>query len=688
MVGRSKFVFFALVCAAISAQNRPTPDVQFHVSTSLVQVDVFVTASAGHTVPSLRAEDFQLLEDGKPQQISTYSEAEHRTVVFLVDGCSNPVWEIYEPLGQFLNWLSSTAVRPGDRVSIMNAIEGSAAVQQLTDSPLLIRQQVQQVRSPTRLINWCVLGGWNAPRQIETSRSEGARIKHYGADDRIRSLPHGSETLMFQELSLAIDYLREQPGHKDLVLLGTILPLDQSRAARAVDELTSRANRAGVSLHVVVPGSLGIRRPPPVPLPTGGQLPTETEGDRLAIATEKLMRSTLTRMAQETGGLYFECPPIAIPIEAVRPGQRIPVIYGCEENPLVDTGGHVRHLEQSWRAITSEYPVYTLGYRPGPATGGFHKVAVRVLKPGLTVHARKGYYDTPEQPPAVAEQTLEPLSAVLDSPLHGSSIRLATAPFDFAEQTSAGRFRTVVRLVLLIDPRDLSWQERAGRETAAVEVSAVAHGEEHQLASSAARTCELTRPPGSGDASAQCVLEMPFDNPDLYMVRAAVRDKSTGSTGTAYAAVAASDHNAGRMTLSDPVLRGVEPGGPFSDAVFTPGARIAYELEAYGMRVDKKSGQPNLTFRVGLSSLTNGRNIFQSAETPVMADAASWRATIKGKLDLPSDLEPGDYLMEFLVTDGLDKTNKVARPNSPDRVESVRVSEFHVSAKSTVPAGH
>jgi hypothetical protein len=37
----------------------------------------------------------------------------------------------------------------------------------------------------------------------------------------------------------------------------------------------------------------------------------------------------------------------------------------------------------------------------------------------------------------------------------------------------------------------------------------------------------------------------------------------------------------GRLTLSDPVLHGVGPGGHFTDAVFTPGAGIAYELEGY-----------------------------------------------------------------------------------------------------------
>ncbi len=238
-----------------------------------------------------------------------------------------------------------------------------------------------------------------------------------------------------------------------------------------------------------------------------------------------------------------------------------------------------------------------------------------------------------------------------------------------------GRFRTALRLVLSVDPRDLSWEDQAGRKRAFVQVAAVAHGDEHLPVSTAGKDCELAQPENPRDARAQCVLDMPFDAPGLYLVRAVVRDRATGKTGSAYAVAAVPDHNPGRLTLSDPVLLGVpRDRGRLADTVFAPGGQIEYRLEGYGMKVDKRSGQPKLTFRMTLASLTKGRNIFQGAETPVNTEGVSWRATMRGKVDLPNDLEPGDYMLECWVTDKLGK------------VDLVRFIEFHVTEQAAGPA--
>ena len=64
------------LATALSAQQPsvpPLPDVTFTVAVNYVEVDAVVTDARGVTVKDLRADEFQLLEDGKPQTISAFS---------------------------------------------------------------------------------------------------------------------------------------------------------------------------------------------------------------------------------------------------------------------------------------------------------------------------------------------------------------------------------------------------------------------------------------------------------------------------------------------------------------------------------------------------------------------------------------------------------------------------------------
>jgi VWFA-related protein len=65
------------LCAPIFSQNRPAPDADSSVTTlklnvRTVLVDVVVTDKDNRAVPGLRKEDFEVLEDGKPQAISFF----------------------------------------------------------------------------------------------------------------------------------------------------------------------------------------------------------------------------------------------------------------------------------------------------------------------------------------------------------------------------------------------------------------------------------------------------------------------------------------------------------------------------------------------------------------------------------------------------------------------------------------
>src|ERR1700722_8992798 len=64
----------ALLCAGLLAQDQPSPT--FKTNTNLVIVNVAVKDKSGKAVEDLKKDQFTLLEDGKPQQISVF-EVQH-----------------------------------------------------------------------------------------------------------------------------------------------------------------------------------------------------------------------------------------------------------------------------------------------------------------------------------------------------------------------------------------------------------------------------------------------------------------------------------------------------------------------------------------------------------------------------------------------------------------------------------
>src|SRR5436190_20425375 len=66
----------ALLLFAVLAQTQtppPQPPVTFKVEVNYVEIDASVTDAEGRFVRSLTKDDFQVLEDGKPQALTVFS---------------------------------------------------------------------------------------------------------------------------------------------------------------------------------------------------------------------------------------------------------------------------------------------------------------------------------------------------------------------------------------------------------------------------------------------------------------------------------------------------------------------------------------------------------------------------------------------------------------------------------------
>src|SRR4051812_11825939 len=80
MTRRVLAVLLAVSAAALSAQqpapapqSTEAPPVVFRAEVNYVEIDALVTDAQGNIVSNLSADDFELVEDGKPQKVVAFS---------------------------------------------------------------------------------------------------------------------------------------------------------------------------------------------------------------------------------------------------------------------------------------------------------------------------------------------------------------------------------------------------------------------------------------------------------------------------------------------------------------------------------------------------------------------------------------------------------------------------------------
>lgn len=91
MLPRCSFLIVVLSASIAASPQAQTsnPDAQsiptFKAKARLVLLDVVVTDSKGEAVTGLKKEDFEVVEDGKPQSVSTFEE--HKGTHLRRPGC-------------------------------------------------------------------------------------------------------------------------------------------------------------------------------------------------------------------------------------------------------------------------------------------------------------------------------------------------------------------------------------------------------------------------------------------------------------------------------------------------------------------------------------------------------------------------------------------------------------------------
>jgi VWFA-related protein len=680
-----RFAAGMLAMGLVFAQNPqlPPPDTVIRINVNLVQVDAVVTDSKGKPVPDLKAADFEILQDGKVQVITNFSYIStkpperiaapaavpkegtppppparlksgdvRRTVALVVDDLGLSFAStayVRDALKKFVD----QQMQPGDLVAIIRTSAGMGALQQFTSDKRLLYAAIERVKYSSR-------GRVGISSFAPLGQEEGGTLDGPGPSivDDLRNQIFSVGTL--GATRYVVDGLLELPGRKSIVLFSEGMNLFNRRnlndsVVEDLRRLVDAANRASVVIYSIDPRGLqwyGLTAADSI----SGMNPLEIAAVSSQRSAEMFhSQDGLVMLARDTGGLFIH---------------NTNDIAGAVREVMSDTEGY-----------------YLIGYHPDASTFDlrtgqpkFHKVALRLKRPGLTVRTRTGFYGSPErQRPAVAHTREAELAYALTSPFGAGAIHVRLSTL-FSNSAKSGSF---VTSMLHIDARDLKFSDEPdGWHKAVVDVLAVTFGDSGQAVDTTGRSFTIRAKADMYQLALKNGLLYsvchPVKKPGAYQMRVALRDAASEQVGSASQFIEVPDVNKGRLTLSSVVLREQpkSPGGPNPEAlaadgqegevadenpeggpairIFKPGSDIIYGYQVMNARAD--STKPaELEEQVRL--FRDGKQVYEGKVDPLKLTGQPdpKRLLVGGSLKVGGQVPPGDYVLQVIVTDRLAK---------------------------------
>jgi len=683
------------------------------ITTNLVQVDAVVFDKNGKPVTDLTADEVKVFEDGKPQKITHFvynmSGAEpsnrlanpagpgkpnevappvvpetpkpgniHRTIAIVVDDLGLS-FESISILRRALKKFVDEQIQPGDLVAIIRTAGGAGVMQQFTSDKRQLLAAIERVKY--NMMGRADVSAFSAVRAPELKIPDEQASRNQTAEN-FREEVFSVGTL--GTLRYVVNGLHEMPGRKSVLLLSDGLkifnpgdPNSTNRVQAALESLTDFANRASVVIYTMdVRGlpTLGLQaqdnvqmsRPLGSPGLGGPSGVARTAREAFAIMDSRRnsfyeSQNGLNYLAQQTGGL------------AVR-----------NTNDL--SGGIQRVLED-------QRGYYLIGYRPEESTfdeksGGrrkFHHLELKVTRKGkFDVRMRNGFFGvSDEENKPVQKTAAQRLVNAISSPFGSDGVHLQLTSL-FANDAANGSF---MRSFLHIDGRDLTFKDGPnGTHECVFDVMAMTFGDNGVPVDYTGQTYTLELPDAEYRRAMQQGLvyniTVPVKKRGAYQFRMALRDTATDRIGSVNQFIEVPDLESKRLALSGVVLSGkaIAAGGANSnsptaqgnalpiDAEASPAVRhlrqmmrLEYGLLVYNAGLDKSSGKPKLTTQIRL--YRDGKQVFAGSELPFDPTGQTdlGRLLVGGALDLGTDLAPGEYILQIIVSDMLaDKKFRVA----------------------------
>ena len=538
------------------ASRQSQSPLTFKVEVNYVEIDATAADAQGNPVHDLTKEDFQVIEEGKPQTLTEFSRVDL------------PIERPDPPL------FKAAAVEPDVR-SNRREFDGRVFVLVL-DNLHTAMTRTGRLRAAATLFIERHLGSNDVAAVVQTgitqsggqeftsSRSFLLRAVNQFAGQKLSSgaiekmndaafraannLPGpGQDAFEAERASKARQLLTSLKGvaeylsgvrgrRKAVVLFSEGIDYDinnpiQNRFGSDIIEglrtAVAAATRGNVSFYTVDPRGLsGFEDLIDMPAP-----PVDNPGAATAMfAEQRLSIDSLRVLAEETGGLA-----------------------------AVDRNDYRDAFD---RIIRDNSSYYVLGYYSDNTRrdGRFMSVEVKVRRPGVTVRARKGYTAPRGNPPALksnaAAGASPELRDALGSPIPVSGLNLAASAVPFR----AGRKASVL-LVLEVDGSKFRFADKDGKLHDDVEVAAIPIDSDGRVRESAVDTVTITPRPATRDmilARGVRIVRRLEIQPGRYQLRVGARESGSGSSGTVLLDLDVPDFGKAPLTMSGIALTSSE----------------------------------------------------------------------------------------------------------------------------------
>jgi VWFA-related protein len=410
----------------------PKPPIVFGVEVTSVEVDAIVTDKAGNVVRDLTKDEFEILEEGKPQRVdlaafvdlpmppieqqpdevavrdvrTNENPFEGRLYVIVLDDLHTAALRSSSVIREAQRFIRQY-VADGDLTAVVFT-SGRSTSQDLTDNrPLLLnsvkRFMGQRLRSST--LN--MIDNYNANRAIgatdEPTRDPEKAARGYNARRALDTLRGVADWLSnIRGRRKAIVYFSEGIDYDIHDLQNTS---DAATLLGTARGLIDAATRANASIYCIDPRGLHSMADESMEMPPVIDTSLGLDGSGLR-NEQRLAANSLRVLAEGTVGRA-----------------------AVETN---DFEGAFKRIVQD----SSSY--YMLGYQPANDRhdGRYRKITVSVRRPGLTVRARAGFVAPGkarkiEQPTWAGSKTPDQLRELLARPMQESGLLMSmhAAPF-------------------------------------------------------------------------------------------------------------------------------------------------------------------------------------------------------------------------------------------------------------------
>ncbi|MFN0278844.1 MAG: VWA domain-containing protein [Pyrinomonadaceae bacterium] len=703
-------VLFILCVSAFGQQQTPTPaaspsadDDVVRITTKLVQLDLLVLDKDGKQVRDLKAEDFEVRQDGKPQAITNFSyvntekprsqtkESQNivqtpvkpgldtRLITFVVDdgnciASNTGMIASREALEKFVR----EQMQSNDLVAIYQTRSGNSLLQQYTgDKALLLKI--------ARRIQWRpALGCGSSDGSFYDAARTNEVVRRTPGDTTTELAESGSQRANRENiedsqannqvvgtlgvLRYLINGLRRIPGRKVVFFLSDGMTFrgrtgEMLSAADRLRDLTDLANRSSVVFNTV--DARGVTFPDMIEArdevysQTNVTASDKPGADRYAAQSDS--RDGLAYLARETGGeFYRESNFLDVPIG---------------------------------KALARETGYYLIAYDPADETfkgKKFNKIEIKVNRPGLKVVSRAGFLGSQDEPVAPRKtksedsDLYEAIAAPLPRP--GLDVRLTAY---FVNSAAAGN---VVRVLFQLDGRQITFlddKDKDSQKKAAFDVVAVTLDEKNKVVDEFFRShiykVQAAAMPVIQKNGLIYSTDVLVKKPGTYNFRVAVKDTETKQIGSSSQVVEIPDLKKTRVFVSGMMVAQVDKDGKFAvpeaakpeNAVtltaavpairrFRRGSIIAYAYTVYNAQLDPANGQPKLSVQTKLYH--NGQLVIDGKSQNAQLDKQpDWtRIYDYGYLQLKPTMEPGDYNIQIIITDLLAKGKNAVTSQSVD----------------------